>query len=105
MIQGYVIRYRKAASKSNFKKKNIRAIDGTETRITQLEVYTRYEIMVQACTKQGCGPNSSLMINRTEEGGKCLLLQYLKYRNVAEIACQATGCIEEFRPGLKSQPI
>lgn len=68
VIQGYVIKYREFGSKSEFTKMERKVIHGTEAIINHLKYYTLYEIMLQAFTKAGYGPDSKVTINRTDEG-------------------------------------
>ena len=46
----------------------------TGVRLTQLEVFTEYNIMISAFNNIGSGPNTSLLTVRTTEEGETFIL-------------------------------
>ena len=75
IIRGYQIGYREYSTGGNFQF-NIISIDTTGDSeiytLDNLNKFTQYGLVVQACNRAGTGPSSQEIITTTLEDGRCL---------------------------------
>lgn len=87
MIRGYQIGYREYSTGGNFQF-NIISIDTTGDSevytLDNLNKFTQYGLVVQACNRAGTGPSSQEIITTTLEdgrsGGLCILIYMYLWR-------------------------
>ena len=74
IIRGYQIGYREYSTGGNFQF-NIISIDTTGDSeiytLDNLNKFTQYGLVVQACNRAGTGPSSQEIITTTLEDGRC----------------------------------
>ena len=81
-ITGFKLFYKERDSVGSTLNLTINDGGGNTKDIIGLSIYTEYEFQVLAFTSEGDGPKSSLVVKRTNEDGKNLLINIFKTNSI-----------------------